>query len=102
MRKITFYGSSDDLIEIEGAPGADEYYADTDREEPEGRFIVGGKILVMALYDKNGCWSFSLGQLHEDVPFPDWPISFRQHENGYSVELTIEAPDDAIVCRISY
>lgn len=94
-----FYGASDDLIEVEGVKGADEFSAWTkDDDDVAGVFNVGGKLRVRAIYD--GCWSFSVGQVDEDIPLPDWPIRVRQSASvPYSVALEIECPDDVKVFR---
>lgn len=99
MQRAIFSGASDDLIEIEGVKGGDEYSGMTGRDEiVAGTFNVGGKLRVRALYD--GCWSFAVGQVDEDIPLPDWPISVTQHpETPYSVALVIECPDDVKVFR---
>ena len=98
MQTAKFWGSSDDLIEIEGVKGGDEFNGLTkDEELIAGTFNLGGKIRVRALYD--GCWSFAVGQVDEDIPLPDWPIRIEQHEKGYSTALIIECPDDVKVFR---
>ncbi len=40
-------------------------------------------------------WSAQISQLHEDAPMH--PITLRMAERGYSVEVVIDAPDDARV-----
>lgn len=51
-------------------------------------------MLVIACYTDEGCWAIGVGQVKEETPLPAWPTSFTQHERGYSVELTIQVPDD--------
>ena len=100
--KIRIYGASDDLVEVEGCPGADEFnsYESTivmwrgDLRAPDGSFMR-----VHALYD--GCWSFAPGMVGEDHPFPAWPFMITPHQGfedstfkvPYTVLLEIDAPD---------
>jgi hypothetical protein len=71
---ITIYGASDDLVEVEGCDGADEFYADgngrwqADLIGPSGTDAMR----VRAEYDPDGsgCWVISLSQTDESVPFP--------------------------------
>lgn len=96
--RMKMYGASDDLIEVEGIPGSDEFEADGGNDLLMGSFVVGGVIRVRAIYD--GCWSFSVGQVDEDVPLPEWPISLGQHpECDYSALLEIEVPDHTTIVR---
>lgn len=98
MKTIMFYGHSDDLVHVLDVRGEEEYGAITrDNELVAATFVVGGIMRVRALYD--GCWSFAVGQVGEDMVFPEWPIRFVA-AHGYSVRLEIEVPDDrAIVIR---
>ena len=97
MKTVTVYGSSDDLIEWDGCEGCDEFYR-------KGSGLVSGSYLlttdeaglrVRAIYD--GCWSFAVGQIEEDYPFPEhWLVSTEHgYHNNYSTNLTFEVPDDA-------
>ena len=99
MQTARFYGASDDLIEIEGVKGADEFglkrWCEDRKVEVSQPFILGGKLKIYALYD--GCWHFSLGPVAEDVPLPEWPIRYKLGGRGYSVELEIDVPDDVYV-----
>lgn len=94
MQTAIFYGASDDLIEVEGIKGADEFNIVADGPWI-ATFGIGGKLVVHALYD--GCWSFAVGQEDESIPLPDWPIRIKQHEKAYSVRLEIDCPDDVKV-----
>jgi hypothetical protein len=92
MQIATFYGSSDDLVEVAGVSGADEFNVNSDLT-PAITFNLGGQMRVHAFYD--GCWSFAVGQVDEDLPLPLWPLRIEQSpENNYSTQLTIECPDD--------
>jgi hypothetical protein len=99
---ITFYGASDDLVEVAGCAGADEFYV---ASTPSGAVCWHGDLVaplateqmrVSAFIGEDGCWHLALGQPLESVPFPAWPASFRQgtqHEAEYSVVLTVSAPE---------
>jgi hypothetical protein len=94
MQTAKFYGASDDLIEIEGVKGADEFNVyNRDENLHHGSFNLGGKMRIHAIYD--GCWSFAIGQVDEEIPLPDWPC--RVKSEGYSAVLEIEVPDDVKV-----
>ncbi|WP_141576074.1 hypothetical protein [Actinomadura sp. WMMA1423] len=103
---ITIYGASDDLIEVAGCEGADEFNVyGSDAMGPvmwHGDLIApsGAAMRVHVLYD--GCWHVAIGQVDESIPLPDWPTQIRQHTGGmfpgdrpisYSVVLTVEAPE---------
>jgi hypothetical protein len=102
---ITIYGASDDLVEVAGCEGADEFC--TDRWQ--GDLAPPGEVEQMRVhcwYDNDGCWQVGVGMVDEDVPFPAWPLSFAQGgvtadalagkapaTPRYSVVLTIDAPE---------
>jgi hypothetical protein len=108
MRIITFEGGSDDLVEIDGAPGGDEFnvypkgelgYAGTWRVEASGDVL-----LVHAFFD--GTWWFAAGATFDELgdggEIPEWPVSITRSARGchYSERLAVEAPDDAVVEKI--
>lgn len=103
MKTVKFYGASDDLVEIEGIKGEDEFYFHPTCESEKGiglsqAFLVGsgaGGLKVYAIYD--GCWHFSIGPIDEDIEMPQWPIRYSLYESGYSVLLEIDVPDNAFV-----
>ena len=101
MPIVAFYGASDDLIEIEGVKGADEFAVTTAANDKiAGEFILtggDGQIRIIAIYD--GVWSFAIAPVDEDVPIPYWPVAHHLHDNGYSVELTIDVAAPATVVR---
>lgn len=98
---ITIYGASDDLVEVEGCEGADEFYVARVKDGEvcwRARLIAPSteddrwqQLCVRAIFD--GCWHFAVGQVDESLPFPPWPVKVSQHQNGYSVLLTIDAPE---------
>lgn len=91
--KIRIYGASDDLIEVEGCEGADEFNSYErgpvmwrgDLHAPDG-----DAMRAYALYD--GCWSIALGQVDEGKPLPDWDIEILQI-GRYSSMAQIDAPE---------
>lgn len=91
MKTITITGGSDDLVEVEGCKGADEFTYPS-KGPWRGDLIApdGGQLRVHVMYD--GCWHVSAGQVDDGVLLPDWPISFRQG-SSYAVEMVVEAPD---------
>jgi hypothetical protein len=96
---VTIYGASDDLVEIDGCPGADEFgaFQPDDKNLVHASFVLGGQMRIRALYD--GCWSFAVGQVDEAILLPDWPVTTTQHDHGYSTLLTIIAPKTAAIIR---
>lgn len=88
MKTAKFYGASDDLIEVEGIRGADEFNVYGDGPHM-ARFNLGGMMRIHAIYD--GCWSFAVGMVDEEIPLPDWPV--RLTSEGYSMVLEIDVPD---------
>ena len=87
---VTFSGSSDDLVQIWGCPGEDEYNCISDGPI-NSVFILGGKLKVYVIYD--GCWSFAAGLVDEDIPV-DWAISVKQ--NRYAMDLIVDTGDEAV------
>lgn len=94
MKTVTIYGASDDLVEVEGVPGADEFGAYSSRAHVGYFELISestmGRLRVHCIYD--GCWHFSFGQVEEGDPWPQWPISTTF--DGYSAKHSIEVPDD--------
>lgn len=93
---ITIYGAGDDLVEVDGCEGADEFTA-TGASEWRGDLVAPGgsdQLRIYAEYDAahNGCWLIAVTQTDEDVPLPDWPITIGTHDRGYSTLLSIDAP----------
>ena len=95
---ITIYGASDDLVEVGGCEGADEFSSD----HWQGDLVAPGgteQMRVHCWYDGDGCWQVGVGQTIEDCQLPPWPISISQAaamnpgNPGYSALLTIDAPD---------
>lgn len=97
MAKVLISGASDDLVEIEGIEGADEFSLGTGNgwtgilEAPNGETA-----LVYVDYRQGGTWTVALGQFEEDYKLPAWPHSFVA-DGGYSVVATIEVPDGTTI-----
>jgi hypothetical protein len=102
---IEIYGASDDLVEVEGCEGEDEFYADAkgcwqaDLVGPDGT----SQLRVRAEYDPDGsgCWVISLSQTGESVPFPDWGNGIEQAPSGYSTLIRIDAPEGTRLANVS-
>jgi hypothetical protein len=99
--KIRIYGASDDLIEVEGCDGADEFnsyekgYAmwRGDLRAPNGEVMRAHAVL-----SNDGCWSIALGQANEVDPFPEWPVKIRQATHcDYSTMVEVDAPDGTVL-----
>lgn len=99
--KIRIYGASNDLIEVEGCEGADEFNTYEkgfamwwgDLRAPNGEVMRAHAVL-----SNNGCWSIALGQVDEGTPFPEWPVTIRQHTSlDYSAMVEIEAPEGTVL-----
>lgn len=96
---ITIYGASDDLVEVDGCEGADEFYV---ASVPDGQVCWHGDLVApggteqlraRAIYHE-GVWSIALGQADEDVPFPSWGNGTGQAPGtDYSAAVTIDAPE---------
>jgi len=98
---ITIYGASDDLVEVAGCEGADEFNpGGNDRWQGD---LVGPdaseQMRVHCWYDDDGCWQVGVGQTIEDVQLPPWPVTITQApamnpaNPGYSALLSIDAPE---------
>lgn len=95
---ITIYGASDDLVEVSGCEGANEFNAD----RWQGDLIAPGgteQMRVHCWYDDDGCWQVGVGQVLEDVQLPAWPVTITQapamnpDNPGYSALLSVDAPE---------
>jgi hypothetical protein len=101
--QITINGASDDLIQVEGCEGADEFYlssaggwqGDLVGPDPADQLRVW-----CWLDDDSGAWQVGVGQVLEAVPMASWPVKFSQDPNGYSARLTIEAPEGTRITNI--
>ena len=101
VMKITIYGASDDLVEVDGCPGGDEFYVYGDGRW-RGDLIAPDhetQMRVHCWYDQDGCWQVGVGQTAEDYQLPAWSITITQApamnpaNPGYSALLTIDVPE---------
>ncbi len=90
MYKI--YGASDDLIEIEGKHGDEIDTYKGPRWITFGNEVIGG-IRVFAGHTGEWGWLLSVQPLDDDIPCP-WPVSVVVADNGYSMAICIDCPDD--------
>lgn len=99
MPTLTIYGASDDLIEVDGIEGADEF------SKPKGSWTGlienpdGNKLAVFVDYRRTGTWTVAFGQYDEDSTVPDWPLSFEVDEElcSYSMKATLEVPEGTTI-----
>lgn len=113
MKTLTIHGSSDDLIyfqnvdtakiDIEGYEDSNpmgsnkwaEFYPENGNES---RFLICKQILVYVIYPEDtGIWRFSVSKVAENYPYPDWDIRLSIHENGYSMQVEIDIPNNIII-----
>jgi hypothetical protein len=99
---ITIYGASDDLIEVAGCEGADEFDCSGSQRHAVNWHATltapdGPAMRVMAWYGPGGCWLLGIGQAGEDKELPSWPVTITQGDgrtsSAYNVVLTVEAPE---------
>lgn len=77
MSDVIIYGSSDDLIEVEGSvPGCDEYAAESATFVLHGGLGDAARITVM--YGGSGMWSIAIAPLDEDVPLLSVSMGMRE------------------------
>lgn len=100
--KITFYGASDDCVEVESTAFTDEFNVYDDIWSGTLKSADGAlRVCVGFDYTRNGCWFVGVAPAGEDQPIPDWPISITQHpEVENSPLLTVEAPDDTTLVDV--
>jgi hypothetical protein len=100
MKELRFYGSGDDLFEIRGSSDKDGIEIGCHDRACNVR-VLNDKtgLIVTGIYSPahNGCWTIGISILDEDRPLPDWYMGYKVAENGYSVELVMNVPDDVVV-----
>lgn len=95
---VSFYGASDDLIEVEGTiPGCDEY--NSEREV----FVLAG-LRICVEYGARGCWGIAVEQIDEEVlvTAEDMQLSVPWRDEGtqgYSMRLDVKVPAGSAVVR---
>lgn len=102
-KMLSFYGSSDDnfCYDVNGR-GGDEIgcfgkaarFTVTDGEHSVQVYGTYAPDVVIG-----GVWVVGIALADEGKPLPPWPISFGVYENGYSVMLNIDCPDNVKVMR---
>jgi hypothetical protein len=73
---ITIMGASEDLVEVEGCEGADEFNCESWSADLVGP-DVAEQVHVSAWFCDNGCWQVGVGQVLEDVRLPSWPVTIK-------------------------
>lgn len=101
MAKLTVYGASDDLVELDGIDGADEFSIGN-KDSWTGVLVApnGETALLYVDYRRNGCWTTALGLYEEDYSLPDWPVTITvdaKNGSSYSTYMTVEVPDGTTV-----
>lgn len=102
-RSVSFQGASDDCIEIDGCPGADEFYVNRhdfglfklSSEEEEAQLVVR-----VAYEGSNGVWSVGFMPVEEGVAVPPWPIRWGLPMNDYTACVEVVCPTDVTLERI--
>lgn len=95
--KVRIYGASDDLVEVEGCPNADERGA---YNRTVSVAIGGDKgIVVSNRHDGKLGWvtSLHLGPRFEDEDPMPFPVSVEMSHTGYSLAVIVECPDGTLV-----
>lgn len=99
---VTFSGCGDDLVDVSGCPGEDEFGAYCAGSSPSvnAAFVLagpGGAMKVLAVYD--GVWGFAITQMGEDSPLPNWKTEVKV-DRGYSADLVVTAPKGVSVAKL--
>lgn len=110
IRLLGFYGSSDDLCEIDGSrPGEPiRFSPDLETDTATVEIRVPGTdegLCVNWWFNTSDLWSLGLSQLREGVPLPLWQwtygtVKHPDGEWGTSVKLILEAPDGARIRQV--
>jgi len=90
---VRIYGVSDDLVEVDGVNGADEYSAFGRVTRIEIGDVKSGGLAVELEYRENGCWAATVIPLSDDVAFR-WPVSASLGGRGYSAQVEVDCPYD--------
>ena len=104
-KTVKIYGKSPDTIVVESNGKSQDITFDMDSYGYglyAGDFLIGDKIRIHAVYDRNACWSFSAGQPYEDVAIMELVMNVSTHENTFSTMVVIDFPDDMNTDIIRY
>jgi len=106
---ITIYGASDDLVEVAGCEGADEFNVLEDEWQADLVAPDGTQMRVAAEWgygDCTGVWCIRVSQVCDEHPLPGWPVTITQQpamnpdDVGYSPLLTIDAPEGTKLANV--
>jgi len=100
VKKLKFYGLSDDLFEVESDYGFEEEIGCYQKPGVYEVIADGAGLLVVGLYGKvedEGLWCIGIQQLNEDAAVPNWPIEMMMSHVPYSPLLVLTVPDDVQV-----
>lgn len=99
MATVTIYGASDDLIEIDGIDGADEFNDTSGHWRGILEAPNGETALVYVDLRPGSVWTVALGQFEEDYELPKWKQRYETDFDlcTYSVKATIEVPDGTTI-----
>jgi len=103
MATVTVYGAGDDLVEIDGIEGADEFSTNGHwvgvLEAPDG-----DTALLYVDFRDNSCWTVTIGRYEEEYALPTWPIVLTSNDKEckYSTFATITVPDGTKVTEVSH
>jgi len=104
-KMISFYGSSDDNFGYDvNGKGGDEIGC----YNKAARFTVVSGVDSLQVYGiyapdvvEGSVWVVGVALADEDIPLPNWPMYYSVNQNGYSVQLNIDCPDDVKIIRSS-
>ena len=106
MKKLKFYGVSDDLFEMDGdlseEIGCYDSGAAYHLKAADGEMIVFGHYAPKPT--PGATWVIGVTLVEEGISLPTWPMRFETagpngypNPQSYSPVLVIEAPDDVVV-----
>lgn len=98
MAEVLIHGASDDLVEISGIEGADEFNCNGNWT---GLLTApnGDTAFVYVDYRSNGTWTTAFGLWDEDYKLPQWPIEVTTGDdfNFYTTLTKITVPDGTTI-----
>lgn len=106
MKRLRFYGASDDLFECDG--DLREEINCYDKGAIYHLKSTQGEMIVYGIYAPKGTpgasWVVGVALVDEGIPLPDWPMRLVTGEPSgypnpqpYSPMLLIDAPDDVAI-----
>ena len=97
---LKIYGSSDDLIEVEGHIREEYYVSDPVPTVLQIANTDGDALIVTFVYGRyDNTWSAEVSQVTEDAPIP-WPVTITAEPDSYTVAVNIDCPDDTTIQQI--